>query len=254
MEIHCAGCGWRVGADRGNRAVLLCANEAAGADCVRDCPGALCCRNSRRLRRRQRIKRRWNHGDARRHVQDDGASDGAVSAARRDGNARRGVRRSFQQGHGMPCPNAALVQRSHRAGVCRVRFSYRRPLAGAFDFAFAGTTSKQNSKTPAGGQRYKGQHAASQRCTHSTGVLLPTSGTACRAPTAEKCNHEGSRRARANQNSKTPARRRRYERRGRRLQINYAAVVAVGFAAAAFYLFRADVALNQFFGGHLRGA
>ena len=38
------------------------------------------------------------------------------------------------------------------------------------------------------------------------------------------------------------------------LQINYAAVVAVGFAAAAFHLFRTYIALNQIFSGHLRSA
>jgi ribosomal protein L44E len=61
-------------------------------------------------------------------------------------------------------------------------------------------------------------------------------------PYCRKCNDERSRRASVKHNSKAPARRRRYERR--QLQINHAAVVAVGFAAAAFYLFWADVALN----------
>jgi hypothetical protein len=37
------------------------------------------------------------------------------------------------------------------------------------------------------------------------------------------------------------------------LQINHAAVVAVGFAAAAFDLLGADVALDEIFGGELRG-
>jgi len=41
--------------------------------------------------------------------------------------------------------------------------------------------------------------------------------------------------------------------RSARSQINNSAVVAVGFAAAAFHLFRANVALNQIFRGQLRG-
>jgi len=101
--------------------------------------------------------------------------------------------------------------------------------------------------------------APSKQCTHSIIEVVASSGTAllrrvfatCRAPTAENATTK-MRRASVKQKSKAPARRRRYE--GRRLQINYAAVVAVGLAAAAFYLFGADVALNQVFRRHLRGA
>jgi hypothetical protein len=70
-------------------------------------------------------------------------------------------------------------------GSATVGFLYRWPLAGAFDFCVRQRKFKTKFKNAGRRPAVQKACAPSQQCTHSAGVLLASSGTACRAPTAE---------------------------------------------------------------------
>ncbi len=87
----------------------------------------------------------------------------------------------------MPCPASELGSIAPFIAIfTQLRFSYRRPPAGAFDFCICRREFKTKFKNAGRRPAVQRPDAPSQRCTHSVIEILATSGTACRAPTAEK--------------------------------------------------------------------